>query len=479
MTRKEFLQTMGIGAAVMAVETLPGASLMQAAQPADPAQPGKVLPKNAERLAFGLPDQKARVPRPVTAIVIGAGARGNVYAAYSAQYPDSLKIVGVSDINIFRQQKMAREYGIPKEYQFGDWSEVFTVPKFADAVIISTPDDLHHKPCMKALAMGYDVLLEKPIACTAKECTDILKQARKYKRMVGICHVLRYAPYFRALKQVIDEGRIGDIVSLQHLEPVRFHHMAHSYVRGNWHSAKETSPIIIAKACHDLDIIRWLLNKPCKRVSAFGSLSFFTRANEPQGAADRCLDCAAESQCPFSAKKIYIRDHRYLYVFDNLPKEKEAKNAKITEYLRTTDYGRCVFRCDNDQCDHYVCNLEFEGSEGKAPTTAGLQVEALTSYGGRKTRIMGTKGDIVGDMETFTLTDFLTGKKYIWDEDISKLPGYEGHAGGDWGIVKDFVLAVAFQDEKYLSSTIDVSVESHLMGFRAEEARLHNKIVKL
>ena len=474
MTRKEFLQTLGIGAAALTIETLPGASLLQAAD-----KPAVPLPKNSERLAFGLPDQEAKVLRPVSAIVIGAGARGSVYAAYSAQYAGALNIVGVADVNRVRREQMAQEYGIAPEHQFGDWSEVFRVPKFADAVIIATPDNLHYLPCMRAVAAGYDVLLEKPIAQTEKECTDILRQARKYGRIVGVCHVLRYAPYFRALKRVIDEGRIGDIVSIQHLEPVRFHHMAHSYVRGNWHSSKQTTPIIIAKACHDLDIIRWLLNKPCKRVSAFGSLSFFTRKNEPAGAADRCFDCAAEKQCPFSALKIYIREHRYLYVFDALPKERLAKDEKIAGYLRTTDYGRCVFRCPNDQCDHYVCNMEFEGINGTAPTTAGLQVEALTSYGGRKTRIMGTKGDIVGDMETFTLTDFLTGRKYIWDEDISKLPGYEGHAGGDWGIVKDFVLAVAHQDEKYLSSTIDVSVESHVIGFRAEKARLKSKIINL
>lgn len=474
MTRKEFLQTLGLGAAALTVETLPGASLLQASETKK-----NPLPKNSERLAFGLPDQEAKVNKPVTAIVIGAGARGSVYAAYSEQYAKSLKIVGVADPNPIRREQMANAYGITPEHQFADWADVFKLAKFADAVIIATPDNLHYQPCMRALAAGYDVLLEKPIAQTAKECTDILRQARKYGRIVGVCHVLRYAPYFRALKRVIDEGRLGDIVSVQHFEPVRFHHMAHSYVRGNWYSAEKTTPIIIAKACHDLDIIRWLLNKPCKKVSAFGSLSFYTRKNEPQGAADRCFDCAVEKQCPFSALKIYIREHKYLYVFDALPKEKAAKDAKIAEYLRTTNYGRCVFRCPNDQCDHYVCNLEFEGVNGTAPTTAGLQVEALTSYGGRKTRIMGTKADIVGDMKTFTLTDFLTGRKYIWDEDISKLPGYEGHAGGDWGIVKDFVLAVANQDEKYLSSTIDVSVESHVMGFKAEEARLKNKIVKI
>ena len=474
MNRKQFLQTLGLGAAAVAAESIPGVSLLKAAEPQMPAPEQKALPRNAQRLSFGLQNQEAVVLRPVTAIVIGAGARGNVYASYSKQYPASLQIVGVADINEVRRQKMTTDYNIQADHQFSNWSEVFSIPKFADAVIISTPDNMHYEPCMKALSMGYDVLLEKPIAQTEKECTDILKQARRYGRVVGVCHVLRYAPYFLALKKVVDDGMVGDVLSMQHLEPIRFHHMAHSYVRGNWHSSKQTTPIILAKSCHDLDIIRWILNKPCQKVSAFGSLDFFVRQNEPVGAADRCYDCAVESKCPFSALKIYVREHKYLYVFDSLPADKAAKDEKIMQYLRQTDYGRCVFRCDNDQCDHYVCNLQFEGN-----VTASLQMEALTSYGGRKTRIMGTKGDIVGDMQTFTLTDFLTGKKYVWDEDISKLPGYEGHAGGDWGIMRDWVLAVANQDEKYLSSTIDVSVESHVMGFRAEKARLKNKIVKM
>lgn len=478
MTRAEFLKIMGVGAATLAIESVPGAGLLQAANPAAALTPDNTTPAKSksgvERLAFGLPDQEACVARPVTAIVIGAGSRGSVYAAYSAQYKNALHIVGVADPNDIRRTQMASAYGIQEEHCFRDWSEVFRVPKFADAVIIATPDNMHYEPCMRALAMGYDVLLEKPIAQTERECRNILAQAKKYGRIVGVCHVLRYAPYFRALKRVLDEGRVGSVISLQHLEPVRFHHFAHSYVRGNWHSAEATTPLILAKACHDLDIIRWLLGKPCEQVSAFGHLTFFKRANEPLGASDRCLDCAVESQCPFSALQIYVRQHRYLYVFDNLPKDRALKDAKLLEYLRTTDYGRCVFRCQNDQPDHYVCNLQFADD-----VTASLQVEALTSYGGRKTRIMGTKGDIVGDMEKFTLTDFLTGKKYVWDEDISKLPGYEGHAGGDWGIVKDFVLAVANHDEKYLSSTIDVSVESHIMGFKAETARLNHKIAKL
>lgn len=417
--------------------------------------------------------QEAFVEKPVTAIVIGAGSRGTTYAGYAAQYPKSFQIVGVSDINLERKLSLAKKYNIPEQNQFGDWSEVFEKKKLADAVIISTPDDLHYAPCMKALEMGYDVLLEKPIAQTAQECLNIAKQAKKYDRIVAVCHVLRYAPYFIALKEALDSGAIGEVVSVQHFEAVRYHHFAHSYVRGNWHDSKKTTPIILAKSCHDLDLIRWMLNKECEQVSAFGDLKLFKKENAPQGSADRCLNCSIERKCPFSALKIYLEDKRYLYVFD-LPEDKSKHEKILMEKLKTTDYGKCVYRCDNNQCDHYAMVMKFKGG-----LTAGFNMEAFTSYSGRYTRIMGTKGDIVGDMKKFTVTDFLTAKQSVWNDDVSTLPGYSSHAGGDWGIVKDFVLAVSNHDDKYLSGTIDVSVESHIIGFRAEEGRLNAKVVNI
>lgn len=421
----------------------------------------------------GVRTQEAFVEQPVTAIVIGAGSRGTTYAGYAAQYPKSFKIVGVSDIKQERKLSMASKYEIPEQNQFNDWSEVFKKKKFADTVIISTPDNLHYKPCIKALEMGYDVLLEKPIAQTAQECLDIAIQAKKYDRIVAVCHVLRYAPYFIALKAAIDSGKIGEVVSLQHFEAVRYHHFAHSYVRGNWHDSKQTTPVILAKSCHDLDLIRWISNEECEQVSALGDLKLFKVENAPKGSAERCLNCSVENQCPYSALKIYLNDRRYLYVFD-LPEDKSKHEEFLLEKLRTTDYGKCVYRCDNDQCDHYAMAMKFKGG-----LTAGFNMEAFTSYSGRYTRIMGTKGDIVGDMKTFTVTDFLTAKQSVWNEDISTLPGYSSHAGGDWGIVKDFVLAVSNHDEKYLSCTLDVSVESHNIAFSAEESRLNNKVVNI
>lgn len=413
-------------------------------------------------------DLDAKLDKPLTAIIIGAGNRGNTYALYADRYPGSLQIVGVSDINEFRRKGMGDRFSVKASHRFGDWSEVFKQPKFADIMIITTPDYLHYEPCMKALEMGYHVLLEKPAAQTEKECTDILKQSRKYNRIVAICHVLRYAPYFKALKETVDSGKIGELVSIQHLEPIERIHFSHSYVRGNWNNSKKTTPAVISKSCHDLDILRWIVGKPCKEVTAFGSLSYFKSSKAPKGAAKRCLDCPIEAQCAFSAKRVYYDRRDWLNVFD-LSGDRQQQGEQILSYLRTTDYGRCVFYSDNDQPDHFIMNMKFEND-----VTVAFSMEALTSYAGRRTRIMGTKGDIVGDMQTFTLTDFLTGKQEKWGTDIN-----DGHGGGDLRLVRDLLWAVDKEDESLLTSTIEASIESHVMGFKAEESRLNGTIEKL
>lgn len=414
-------------------------------------------------------DLNANLDKPLTAIVIGAGGRGGVYTQYASLYPNSLKMVGVSDINEFRRKRMADKFQIPLENQLGDWSEVFKRPKFADFVMITTPDALHYEPCMKALEMGYHVLLEKPAAQTEKHCLDILHQAQKYNRIVAICHVLRYAPYFKALKDFVTSGKIGDIVSVQHLEPIERIHFSHSYVRGNWNNSKKSTPAVISKSCHDLDILRWIIDKPCKEVTAFGDLSLFKKEKAPKDATKRCLDCPIERQCAFSAKRIYYDNRSWLYVFDDLKDNKEEQGKQILSYLRTTDYGRCVYYSDNDQPDHFIMNMNFEGG-----ITAAFSMEALTSYGGRRTRIMGTKGDIVGDMVSFTCTDFLTGKQEKWGTDIN-----DGHGGGDLRLIRDLLWAVDKKDESLLTSSIAASIESHVMGFRGEQSRLKGTIEKL
>jgi len=404
--------------------------------------------------------------KPCTVITLGAGNRGNVYGNYALSNPDEMDVVGVAEPIPLRNERYLQKHKIEKANSFTTWEHVFNRPKFADAVLITTPDNLHYGPCMAALKAGYDVLLEKPISPSEKECRDILALAKKTGRIVAVCHVLRYAPYFEKLRELMQGGQIGEIVSMQHIEPIEHIHMSHSFVRGNWHDRHATTPIILAKSCHDLDMLRWLIGKPCTKIVAMGGIKWFRKENAPAGSTPRCMDeCAVESTCPYSAMKIYYRNRQRTYVFD-LPDEKEKQGDYILEKLRSTNYGRCVYQMDNNQEDHYIASMEFEGG-----TTANFSMEAFTSYEGRRTRVMGSMGDIVGDMETFTLTDFRTGKRTVYDNSSG-----DGHGGGDWRLVRNWLQAVSQRKPELLTSTIDASIESHVMGFMAEKSRKTGKV---
>ena len=448
VSRRRMLQMLGItaGAAVMPVSS---------------------FARDEEGNPILLPENNFPVPdKPVTAIVCGAGNRGNVYGDYALAFPSKLDIVGVAEPIPIRNQRYTAKHAIKEENRFVTWEDVFKKPKFADAVIITTPDNLHYGPCMEALKMGYDVLLEKPISPSEKECRDILALAKKSGRIVAVCHVLRYAPYFVKLRELIQGGAIGEVISVQHLEPIEHVHMSHSYVRGNWHNDKQTTPIILAKSCHDLDILRWMIGKPCKSIAAFGDLKWFTKKNAPAGSTERCTDgCSVEGACPYSALDIYYRKRQRNYVFD-LPEEKDKQAEYVLQQLKTTNYGRCVYRMDNDQPDHYITSILFDDN-----VTASFSMEAFTSYEGRRTRVMGSHGDITGDMTSFTITNFKSGKKEEWKETT------DGHGGGDWRLAENWVQAVSSRDPSLLTSTIDQSIESHVMGFMAEESRKQKKIM--
>ncbi|WP_114778551.1 Gfo/Idh/MocA family protein [Botryobacter ruber] len=459
MNRRNLLKTLGItvGATIISGETL--------------AQLGK------NEYAYSLPPNPLHttMAKPVTAITLGAGGRGTVYGRYATRFPQQLKIVGVADPNSFRNDKYAKDHKITAGNRFDTWEDVFKQPKFADAVIISTPDNLHYGPCMKALAMGYDVLLEKPIAPTEKECREILALAKKTGRIVAVCHVLRYAPYFVKMKELLSQGTIGEIVSVQHLEPINHTHMAHSYVRGNWHNSKESTPIILGKSCHDLDIIKWLVDKPSRQIVAMGDLKWFRKENAPEGSTARCTDgCKVERECPYSAIKEYYERRSFRVKVLDLSPDKSKHDAEIMEKLNTTNYGRCVYRMENDQPDHYIASIRFADN-----ITASFSMEAFTSYAGRRTRVMGSMGDMVGDMQELVVTDFRTRKSVTLVPKAEDVEEYKdsGHGGGDFLLVRDFVQAVAQQNPRLLTSTIDASIESHLMGFMAEESRKNNKVM--
>jgi len=413
------------------------------------------------------------ISKKLTAIVCGAGARGNTYGKYALEYPDELDVIGVAEPIDIRRQRYANKHNIETKHQFHTWEEFFDKPKMADICIITTPDDLHYGPAMAALEKGYDLLLEKPIAQTWKECHDILKLQKEKDAIVAVCHVLRYSPYYRKIKEILKEKRLGQLISVQHFEPIQYVHMAHSFVRGNWRRKEDTNPIILAKSCHDMDMLRWWIDEPCNYLSSFGSLSWFKSENAPEGSTNRCTDgCAIESTCPYSAKRIYFDERIWLYVFD-LPEEEEKQGDAIMEYLKTGPYGRCVYKCDNNVVDHQIVSMEFNNE-----ITANFSMEAFTDYWGRRTRIMGSMGCVVGDESDLYISNFSAKAVEHWNtEENAKV--VSGHGGGDWGLVKDFLLAVDAQDESLLSSTLGASMESHLMAFKAEESRLDKTVKKI
>jgi predicted dehydrogenase len=403
---------------------------------------------------------------PVTVMILGAGHRGTIYADYAKRFPREMRVVAVADINPNRLQTMADAHAVPAEQRFKSWQEALNHAQLADAVIVSMPDQQHTAPCLRALRLGYEVLLEKPIAPSEAECRQILEAARTTGRIVGVCHVLRYTPYFRELKALIDSGAIGQVISVQHLEPIEHTHMSHSYVRGQWRNSREATPIILAKSCHDTDIIRWLVGAHADNVHCFGNLKWFTSANAPAGSTERCTDgCSVEAECAYSALKIYYRERKRLYVFDLPENAKGRWDELIMKGLKTTDYGRCVYRMDNDQPDHLTVNILFNNG-----VTAGFSMEAHVSYEGRRTRIMGSQGDIVGNMESFTLTSFASGARKSWSLKT------DAHGGGDHRMLKDFLQAVGQKNPALLSSSIEDSVESHLMAFAAERSRVTKTI---
>ena len=470
MKRREFLMNMGLMSAGMVLAPNLVASSMSGSKGPDI----EYVPGNLND-RFAPKPLKADVKQAVSVVIIGIGNRGATYARYAGKFPQVMKIVGIVDNNTVRLKKYAKMYNVPLEYQFNSLEDFYAAPKFCDAAIIATPDDLHYVPTMKALDKGYHVLLEKPMCQTEKECRDVLKKAHETGLIVGLCHVLRFAPYFVALREVIKAGMIGDVVNIQHMEPIKYSHMAHSYVRGIWRDSKKSTPIILAKSCHDLDIIRYLVDKPCETIIADGSLYLFRPEMAPEGAPARCTDgCPHESRCPYSAFRIYLRDRAHLrHVVEE---GYAAKESDILEAINIGPYGRCVYRCDNDQPDHYVANMVF-----KDGVTASFSMDAFTPYGGRRTRIMGTMGFIEGDGKQFVLTQFATGQTHVWNAKVAEIPEYKdsGHGGGDHGALRDFIEAVSWNDPGRMTSTVDISVESHIMGFDAEKSRKTGKKQKV
>lgn len=406
----------------------------------------------------------------ITAVLAGAGQRGaQTYAAYVLSHPGEIKIVAVAEPNKERRNDFAKRFGLDESQVYTDWKDLFKAGKIADCAMICTQDRFHTTPVKEALKLGYHVMCEKPMSPDAHDCIEMGKYAKKYNKTLTICHVLRYSPFFTTLKEILDTGVIGEIAAIQHLESVCYWHQAHSFVRGNWRNSDETSPMILQKSCHDMDILNWLVGKKCTAISSFGSLTHFKEENAPEGAGTRCFDCKIEDTCPYSAVKIYLRDDEWYSETINKVVALEATPEAITKALKDGPYGRCVYHCDNNVVDHQVVNLQFEGG-----ATVSFTMSAFTQAGSRVMNIMGTKGQIVCDMEKseIEVRDFLTGN--VTTTQVKT--GNSGHSGSDEKFMKGFIKTVE-TDGAYSLSSAEVSVDSHLMALAAEESRVTGQTV--
>ena len=402
----------------------------------------------------------------VTVAVVGAGSRGRAYARWIAEHPDRARVVAVAEPDPLRRKWFAEEFRLAEDAVFADWRDFAAAGRIADCVLVTTQDRMHHGPVLACAGLGYHLMVEKPLAPTERECREMVAAVRRAGVLCAVGHVLRYTPYTRALKSIVDSGRIGRVLSAQHLEPVGFWHYAHSYVRGNWRREDLATFMLMAKSCHDLDWLTHVIGQPIRQVASFGSLSHFTAANRPEGAADRCLDCAVEPGCAFSATRFYgqrLAQGQHRWPLDVIVSD--FTEAALHTALREGPYGRCVYACDNDVVDHQVALLEFAGG-----ATATFTMTAFTASGHRKTRLFGTQGELEGDGETLRVFDFLSGRHEVIDTRPGDRAG-DGHGGGDAGLMAAFIGAVATGDRRLILSGPEESLHSHLAVFATERAR--------
>jgi len=453
----------------------------------------------------------------LTAILLGAGNRGmTVYGEYALKYPEKLKFVAVAEPIKNRREKFAQLHEIPPNKCFKTWEDLLQEEKLAETAFICTQDQMHIKPTIKALEIGYDVLLEKPMAHTLEGCIKIVKKV-----------VLRYTNFFSTIMDTIKQGFLGNLINISWRENLSWYHMAHSFVRGNWRNVESSSPMILAKCCHDLDLLYWIVGALPKKISSFGSLFHFKQENAPKGAPKYCVEgCPIEDTCLYYAPRIYIdiipiiqileksdkkgfrflanlrknhikfltglsklvkllqrlrywRDWPVEPLYSGLPEESTEDYSDETKMkiLKTSPYGRCVYKCDNDVVDHQVVNIEFENK-----VTVNLTMHGFSEREGRTLRIDGTKATLIGQFadagQKITLFDHFSGtEKVIFSQQLSL--DYSGHGGGDFSLIDAFLETFVGKSKSQPLTNANETLESHLMAFAANDSRLKGKVIEM
>lgn len=416
--------------------------------------------------------------KKITCVVLGAGSRGQIYTNIMHEFPDMFSVVGVAEPIPEQMAYMKEKWNLADDMCFDYAEELLQKPKLADVCIVSTLDGMHCSQALAAIEKGYDILLEKPIAPTPEECVMVEQAALRKGVKILVCHVLRYTSFYRKIKEIVDSGEIGKIMNIQAAEDLGNVHYSHSYTRGNWRRSEETSNMLLAKCCHDIDILQWIINDKCTRASSFGSLTHFNSNNKPEGAPKYCLDgCPYGEECFYNAQKLYVDDKKNEWFRGVAAKRVHPSDEEVIEAVKHGQYGRCVYQCDNNVVDHQVVCLEFAGG-----ATVDFSMSPF-NYGDRYIRIMGTKGTIHGDMNdsSIEMYSFAT-REHTKLSTANMAIGTDittGHGGGDTGIV--YTLYQYLNDAPDLKglTEIDISVQNHIITFAADEARVCGKVINL
>ena len=409
-------------------------------------------------------------------IFIGAGNRGQKYSAHMAELPEKYEGVAVAEPKESRRNAVKERFCLADDRCFAHWRDLLKLGKIADIAVISTMDRDHLEPALACIDLGYDLLLEKPVAPNAVDCETIARAAEQKGVKALVCHVLRYTPFFTTIKKLLMEGAVGEICSIDHREHVEILHQSHSFVRGNWGNSQRASCMLLQKSCHDLDILQWLIGKKCLKIQSFGGLHYFTRENMPEGAPGRCLDgCPHGESCIFNAEKLYLKS-KSEWFRGACTGIVNATDAQVEQALRINQYGKCVYQCDNDVVDRQTVNMLFEDG-----ITVTFSMNAFNK-GGRHIHIFGTKGELWGSMdsreEPVRVRDFCTNQ--ITEYPVTGKDGLEsGHGGGDVGIVQALHSYLCGTYEGFSASDIRTSVDNHHLVFAAERSRLEDRVVTL
>ena len=418
-----------------------------------------------------------REMKKLKVVLIGAGNRGTTYTDKMFEHPDMYEVVAVAEPINSRREYIKEKHGIKDDMCFENWRDMLKLGKIADLAIVSTMDREHIEPALAAIKLKYHLLLEKPIAAEPEECKKVADCAEENGVKVVVCTVLRYTPMFMTLKNIIDSGKIGEIMSINHEECVGNVHQSHSFVRGNWGREKRSTCMLLQKSCHDIDIIQWLIGKKCVKVQSYGTTSHFVKENAPSCAPDYCIEgCKLGDTCPYNAVKLYLDDKENDWFRTTCTREANPDDEMVKKAISETQYGKCVYKCDNDVVDQQTVNMLFEDD-----VTVTFSMNAFNK-GGRFMHIFATKGEVklaLSDDETYIkLFDFETRKT----EEIS-MEGKDGinggHGGGDDGII---CALYEYLNGEYKGNSIPEirqSSDNHLITFAAEKSRKEKCVVDL